>query len=251
MRTRKHGVSTQWISHRGYKKDAVENTREAFKAAVALGFTALETDLRLSADGHVVLAHDPDLERLAGLARPIWTMTRAELEVVPLRGAGELFFLEDFIREFAGCTWTFDVKPQKGAETVRALHALASNLGIHDWLMAQAKFLLWDRAQEQLLQELFPRAVCYPQERDCWRAGLAVIAGAPALGGIEKGRTYALPPRLGPLFTYTEKFVARYRKAGAKLLAFLPETEAETKAALDLGFDEILTNGPLGVGGRT
>lgn len=37
--------------------------------------------------------------------------------------------------------------------------------------------------------------------------------------------------------------IARYRSRGAKVLAYPPETEADTLRALQLGVDEILTNG--------
>src|SRR4051812_20424790 len=73
-----------WISHRGFKADAVENTRSAFQLAVGVGFTALETDLRLSSDGHIVLHHDPTLMRLAADGRHVRSLTRRELELVRL-----------------------------------------------------------------------------------------------------------------------------------------------------------------------
>ena len=55
-----------WISHRGYAKKYTENSQEAFDAALDLGFEFLETDLRITADGHIVLCHDPDFRRLGG-----------------------------------------------------------------------------------------------------------------------------------------------------------------------------------------
>ncbi|MFD1722605.1 glycerophosphodiester phosphodiesterase family protein [Amnibacterium endophyticum] len=51
------------IAHRGLALEAPENSVEAFRAALAAGATHLETDVRATADGHAVLAHDP---RLAG-----------------------------------------------------------------------------------------------------------------------------------------------------------------------------------------
>ena len=47
-----------WISHRGYKANAVENTGKAFATAVDIGFSALETDLRITKDHQIVLIHD-------------------------------------------------------------------------------------------------------------------------------------------------------------------------------------------------
>lgn len=47
----------QIIAHRGYKAAFPENTMAAFRGAVEAGAHAIETDLHLSKDGVVVLAH--------------------------------------------------------------------------------------------------------------------------------------------------------------------------------------------------
>jgi glycerophosphoryl diester phosphodiesterase len=54
--------------HRGTRQGAPENTLVAFERALALGADGVELDVRLSADGEVVVLHDPDLERVAGVA---------------------------------------------------------------------------------------------------------------------------------------------------------------------------------------
>ena len=45
------------FAHRGGRADAPENTLEAFRRALEVGATGLESDARLSADGQVVLVH--------------------------------------------------------------------------------------------------------------------------------------------------------------------------------------------------
>ena len=234
-----------WISHRGYQQEAVENTREAFRAAVAHGFTALETDLRLTRDEHIVLVHDVDLRRLCGLAEPVARLTRKELEAIELADGRHFFFLDQFVREFAGSTWTFDVKGETGAETLRSLAAWAKGQALTDWIVAQARFLTWKRGHEQLLHELFPKAVTYARQSECWRAGLAVLAGRSRWGGLQRGRTYAVPPRWRGRSLFTPEVAATYHAQGARVLAFLPGSEAEARAATAAGFDEILTDGRI------
>jgi len=51
------------IGHRGASGHAPENTLAAFKKAVALGATFIETDLQLSRDARFVAIHDDTLER--------------------------------------------------------------------------------------------------------------------------------------------------------------------------------------------
>jgi len=51
------------IGHRGASGHAPENTLAAFKKAVALGTTFIETDLQLSRDARFVAIHDDTLDR--------------------------------------------------------------------------------------------------------------------------------------------------------------------------------------------
>jgi len=46
------------ISHRGYSSEATENTLEAFDHADRLGADGIETDIRVTTDGRLVLFHD-------------------------------------------------------------------------------------------------------------------------------------------------------------------------------------------------
>jgi glycerophosphoryl diester phosphodiesterase len=66
------------FAHRGARALAPENTLEAFRLALRLGASGLESDVWLTADGEAVLDHDG----LAGgrlRRRPIAEVTRAEL----------------------------------------------------------------------------------------------------------------------------------------------------------------------------
>ncbi len=51
------------FAHRGASARAPENTLAAFELALAEGADAIELDAKLTADGHVVVFHDPTLER--------------------------------------------------------------------------------------------------------------------------------------------------------------------------------------------
>ena len=67
------------IAHRGASAEAPENTVAAFDQALALGFSHLELDTQLSADGEVVVIHDATLERTTNGHGPVAAMARGEL----------------------------------------------------------------------------------------------------------------------------------------------------------------------------
>lgn len=55
------------IAHRGLSGLFPENTMEAFRAAFEAGARAVEFDVQQTADGELIVIHDTDLKRLAGL----------------------------------------------------------------------------------------------------------------------------------------------------------------------------------------
>jgi len=66
------------FAHRGARAQAPENTIEAFRLALTLGASGLESDVWLTADGVPVLDHD-GIVRSGGRRRPVADLRRAEL----------------------------------------------------------------------------------------------------------------------------------------------------------------------------
>jgi glycerophosphoryl diester phosphodiesterase len=67
------------VAHRGASDAAPENTLAAYRAAMARGARAAECDVRLSADGAVVVIHDATLERTTNGSGPVAARTLADL----------------------------------------------------------------------------------------------------------------------------------------------------------------------------
>jgi glycerophosphoryl diester phosphodiesterase len=70
----------QVVAHRGASATNAEHTLGAYVAALDEGAEALECDVRLTADGHLVCVHDRDLRRTAHTDGIVSTMELAELE---------------------------------------------------------------------------------------------------------------------------------------------------------------------------
>jgi glycerophosphoryl diester phosphodiesterase len=69
----------QVVAHRGASHDKAEHTLGAYVAALDAGAEALECDVRLTADGHLVCVHDRDLRRTARTRGLVSTMELADL----------------------------------------------------------------------------------------------------------------------------------------------------------------------------
>jgi glycerophosphoryl diester phosphodiesterase len=85
------------IAHRGDKHGYPENRPAAFESAIEAGIAAIETDLRLSADGHVFVVHDAQL--LLGDRQCRVACSSAQ----QLRAAG-ILELDELLEHYAGRT---------------------------------------------------------------------------------------------------------------------------------------------------
>ena len=56
------------IAHRGASAEAPENTLMAFLLAFMQGADAVEADVRMTGDGHLVVVHDEDTKRVSGVS---------------------------------------------------------------------------------------------------------------------------------------------------------------------------------------
>jgi glycerophosphoryl diester phosphodiesterase len=72
-------VRPQVVAHRGASHESAEHTLGAYLKALDQGAEALECDVRLTADGHLVCVHDRDLRRTASTKGVVSSMELADL----------------------------------------------------------------------------------------------------------------------------------------------------------------------------
>ncbi len=78
------------ISHRGVYNSAIaENTAAAAEEAIRRGYWMMETDLRRSADGRIVIHHDSTFKRTCGVNRRVSDMTWSEIRSLRITPGGE------------------------------------------------------------------------------------------------------------------------------------------------------------------
>lgn len=234
----------KWISHRGIRRNCAENSETAFRQAVTAGFTWLETDLRSSADGVLVLSHDPCLNRVFGVDRAIESMPIAEILKVRDKFGGSVLQFSEFAERFADSGWVLDIKNETAARVISSLSSTHYAL-INSRLKDNVKFLFWNAEHQKRCLNIFPEADCFAQEKECWRAGLAALAGLPWLNGVQPQKTYSLPPTFLQLSLYNRRIFETYFSKGAQVLAYLPDTVEQARIAVDLGCTYVLANTDL------
>ncbi|OSP56465.1 glycerophosphodiester phosphodiesterase family protein [Pseudoruegeria sp. SK021] len=70
----------QVIAHRGAAGLRPENTLASIQKAIDDGTDWVEIDVQESADGEVIVIHDSDFMKIAGIPVKVWEITRAELD---------------------------------------------------------------------------------------------------------------------------------------------------------------------------
>lgn len=71
--------------HRGARGEAPENTVVGFQYALGLGLTIIELDVRMAADGELVVIHDSTVDRTTNGSGNVADLTVAELQALDAR----------------------------------------------------------------------------------------------------------------------------------------------------------------------
>lgn len=151
------------IAHRGACTEALENSWEAFEKAVEAGAHRIELDVHLTKDGHLVVVHDEDFQRVARQPTVVSRATRAEIESLRLSNGEAVPFLDEvFDRLLPKIELNVEIK-SSGRATVDAFLRLVSkhpsldkvivssfNLETCQWLAQSSPSLkvalLWDKS---------------------------------------------------------------------------------------------------------
>ena len=84
-------------AHRGWCSKYPENTMSAFKAALDIGVDQIETDVRITKDGHLVLIHDNTVDRTTNGKGFVHDMTLSELRELDAGNGEKIPTLEELM----------------------------------------------------------------------------------------------------------------------------------------------------------
>ncbi len=242
------------IAHRGASRDAPENTLEAFELAVRLGAHVLELDVRVSADGVVVVMHDAKVNRTTNGRGVVRRLRHQEISALdagyrfrPARGdfrfrgrGARVPSLEDVLRAYPKVGFNVEVKGNDPAAVRPVLEVLARCGPSHVLLTARDSGVM--RALE-VAQPGCALGLCGRQVRE-------VVLGAwrGRLFDQYRGRALQIPPRVYGLFPVaTGRVIAAAQKAGIEVHLWTLNSARRAARWLSRGVDGIMTDDPSGM----
>jgi len=222
-------------AHRGASTVAPENTLAAFEAAIDAGADAIEFDVRLSADGQVVVFHDSDFRRVAGDPRALERMRLADMRDIDIGSWFDPAFAGERIATLGEALAFID---GRALALVELKPDAANAQALLDATLAEVARS--DDPGRVMLASLSPELVraaraAAPQVQ------VALFANA-ALPGTARRTDFDMLGlnhlQLGP------GAVADARRRGYRLQAWTVDDPLRMARYLDLGVDDISTNLP-------
>lgn len=99
--TQAQQAEVKLFAHRGGAYEFDENTIHAFQETYNRGIRGYEIDIRRTADGHLVLFHDANLERLVGKSGAIEQLTLAEVRQLRTKKGNPIPTVDEVLEFFS------------------------------------------------------------------------------------------------------------------------------------------------------
>jgi glycerophosphoryl diester phosphodiesterase len=220
------------LGHRGASAHAGDNTIEAFELALAHGADGVELDVRFTADGEVVLLHDPDVGEMGPLIHHEFaTVRHAHPEIPTLDEA--LAALGDLIVnvEIKNSPFEIDFDPEQ--EMAEAIARWVSRHDIHERVVVTS-FNPDTVATVQAADPLIVTGLLTSPGFD-WRNGLPAIADA--------GHTW-FAPHFSDVLLDPEEAVAAAHDLDLRIVTWTVDDPDDIAALAAAGIDAIICNDP-------
>ena len=233
------------LAHRGGGAEVAENSRAALEHVDALGYRYLETDVRRTADGVVVLHHDPTLDRTTNGHGPLSALTWAQAARLRDRAGGRLVRLDEALADFPRLRLNIDLK--EDGVVGPALHTIAE-AGAHD-RVCLASFS--DRRLQVVRRVTQGRVATSLAMQETARLVLSATLGVPARGvptpsgpPTERAVAVQVPVRYRGIPVVTPAFVRLAHRLGLEVHVWTVDDAPSMHRLLDLGVDGLVTDRP-------
>ncbi len=247
------------VAHRGASAYAPENTILAFLRAAEMGADAIELDVHVTRDGHLVVCHDADVSRTTNGSGAIRDLDLATLQTFD---AGYRFTLEDGSTPFRGqgvhiptLSEVFAAIPSSLLVNVEVKATLRepSDMILRNSVVGKLARWLEDHANQQYGERILLSSFDWPLVDAVREAGLGVPTAylfAPqinlrdALDAAVGAGHAAIHPHESLIDEQSQPTLAEARALGIAINVWTVDDADRIRELIALGVDGIVTNWP-------
>jgi glycerophosphoryl diester phosphodiesterase len=229
------------FAHRGWhlgELAGMENSLTAFRYAAAEGYRYLETDVRATRDGVVVVIHDATLDRTTDASGEVAKLNWARVRTARVGGREPVCQLADLLEELPTALLNIDVKADAAVAPV--LELLRRTSGWHRVCLAsfsEARLQRLRRAAgPALLTSMGPVSAAALRLRS-----VSPLRPVPA---PIRGQLAQLPVRMCGISVIDCVLLRYAHHRGLEVHAWTVNRATEMHALLDLGVDGVITDRP-------
>lgn len=237
------------IGHRGAAGVAPENTLPSLRHAVRVGAHAVEFDVQCTVDGHLVVLHDPTLERTTDGAGRVDELTLRQVRgfdagyrftpdagrTFPYRGQGvRIPTLEEAFAEIDGLPVIIEIKSQPAA------------IALRDWIAHNDTDLVmligsFSRLAIQTVGELAKRRCASEEDLRAY-----VLLGKLGLGAwrVPEADAVMVPERFRGIRVVTPRFIRRAHADGLGVFVWTVNRPDAMRRLWNWGVDGLISDEP-------
>ncbi len=225
--------------HRGARGEAPENTLPGFAYARRYGIEAFELDVRLSADGELVVIHDETVDRTTNGTGRVAALTAAQLARLDARAAfpdwpehAGIPTLDEVLATFRDLpAWQIEIKadaPERLERVCALLARMIGRYGIEERVVVAS----FDASALRLMRCAAPELP------------LAYIGRYDSPSYLETALALGCAGACVPHRTSTRELVHQAQARGLAVTGWLGNTPQELELLLDWGVDSITSDYP-------
>jgi glycerophosphoryl diester phosphodiesterase len=201
-----------------------------------MGFRYLETDVRVTSDGELVVFHDVTLDRVFRQPGRLRDLTWAELEKLLVGGREPVPRLPELLTAWPEVRWVIDPKCDAAVEP------LIRTLRDHD---AVERVCVGSFSDDRLrrVRAAFGPALCTSMgPNELLRLRLAAWRVFPVSAVPRAARCVQMPVRYGPFPLAEPRCIGLAKRLGLQVHVWTINKRATMQSLLDLGADAIITD---------
>jgi glycerophosphoryl diester phosphodiesterase len=235
------GPSPRAFAHRGWhlgELAGMENSLTAFRRAVAEGYCYLETDVRATQDGVVVIMHDATLDRTTDRSGEIEQLDWQVVRTARVNGREAVCRLSDLLEELPNTLLNIDVKADSAVTPILDLLQRTGR-----WSQVCLASFSETRLR-RLRAAAGPRLLTSMGSASAAALRLRAMCPMPPRAAPIDGALAQLPVRWCGLPVLNRGLVRYAHRLGIEVHAWTVNRAAEMRALLDLGVDGLITDRP-------